>query len=142
MTNWIYNEQTVTEEMTEGQYGFVYCITNITNNKKYIGRKYFTKAATRQVKGKKKKTRVSSGWQSYYGSNKNLQQDVKTLGEENFTREILHFCVSRSHCSYMETYEIFNRNCLLKEEYYNDWVTCKISKSHLKAAPILIKERN
>lgn len=137
---WLYNGEVVTEDMIEGQYGFVYCITNTNSGRKYIGRKYFTKAATRQVKGKKKKTRVSSGWQSYYGSNKTILEEIKTVGESVFQREILRFCKNRTECSYYETYEIFVRGCLLSQDYYNDWVTCKIRKSHLKSNTNTYKE--
>ena len=77
--------------MIEGQYGYVYCITNKVTGRKYIGRKYFTKAATRQVNGKKKKTRVNSGWQNYFGSNKTIIEDVATMGAES---SIVRFCIS------------------------------------------------
>jgi hypothetical protein len=127
------NEE-VTPEKIESYYGFVYCITEISTGKKYIGRKYFTKAKTRQVKGKKKKTRVSSDWEEYYGSNKELLQEVATKGKEAFTREILHLCKSRSECSYYETWEIFTRHALLSDNYYNSWVSCRIRKDHLKVS--------
>jgi hypothetical protein len=113
-------------------YGFVYKITNITNGKKYIGRKYFTAAGYRQVKGKRKKVRKASDWETYYGSNETLKTEVRELGEHNFVREILYLCKSRSECSYFETREIFAQDALLKEEFYNSWVTAKIHKAHLK----------
>ena len=113
-------------------YGFVYKITNITNGKKYIGRKYFTAAGYRQVKGKRKKVRKASDWETYYGSNETLKTEVRELGEHNFVREILYLCKSRSECSYFETREIFSQDALLKEEFYNSWVTAKIHKAHLK----------
>lgn len=114
-------------------YGFVYMITNITNGRKYIGRKYFTAAGYRQVKGKRKKVRKASDWETYYGSNETLKAEVKELGEHNFVREILYLCKSRSECSYFETREIFAQDALLKEEFYNSWVTAKIHKAHLKS---------
>lgn len=113
-------------------YGFVYMITNITNGRKYIGRKYFTSAGYKQIKGKRKKVRKSSDWETYYGSNETLKAEVKELGENNFVREILYLCKSRSECSYFETREIFAQDALLKEEFYNSWVTAKIRKDHLK----------
>lgn len=113
-------------------YGFVYMITNITNGRKYIGRKYFTAAGYKQIKGKRKKVRKSSDWETYYGSNEALKAEVTELGENNFRREILYLCKSRSECSYFETREIFAQDALLKEEFYNSWVTAKIRKDHLK----------
>lgn len=130
-TKWTIDGQEVIPEMVEGYYGFCYMITNTINNKKYIGRKYFTKAKTKQVKKKKKKIRVESDWTTYYGSNETLLQDVEKYGKENFKREILHLCRTRGECSYFETKEIMVRDCLLKNDYYNSWVSCKIRRNHL-----------
>jgi hypothetical protein len=115
----------------EGYFGFVYLITHNPTGRKYIGKKFFTKAGTRQIKGKKKKIRKSSDWETYWGSNTELQAEVTKNGEEQYTREILHLCKTRSACSYWETWEIFNRHALLNENFYNGWVSCKIHKSHV-----------
>jgi hypothetical protein len=112
-------------------FGFVYMIENTITGRKYIGRKYFTSAGTKQVNGKRKKIRKPSDWQTYYGSNETLKEDVSILGEDKFVRTILHLCKTKSECSYLETYEIFNRHALLSENYYNDWVSAKIRKAHL-----------
>ena len=130
---WFYHN--ISEEFklddAEGYFGFVYLITHNPTGRKYIGKKFFTKAGTRQIKGKKKKIRKTSDWETYWGSNTELQAEVTKNGEEQYTREILHLCKSRSECSYMETFEIFNRHALLSDSYYNAWVTCKIHKSHV-----------
>lgn len=113
-------------------FGFVYLIENLITNRKYIGRKYFSKAGTKQVNGKKRKIRKTSDWESYWGSNETLKAEVAELGEHNFRRTILHLCKNKSECSYWETFEIFTRHCLLDELYYNEWVSAKIRKAHLK----------
>lgn len=128
---WFYKGKEFTDENIGNSFGFIYIITNLTNNRKYIGKKFFTKAGQKQVKGKKKKIRKSSDWMNYYGSNEELKKDVILYGSENFQREILYLCQSKSECSYRETYEIFIRGALLSEEYYNSWVTCKIHKAHV-----------
>ena len=130
---WFYHNTTkeFTEEDIKDYFGFVYLITNTQTGRKYIGKKFFTKSKTRQIKGKKKKFRVSSDWMKYWGSNTELQEEVKLLGEGIFRREILHLCKTRSACSYMETFEIFNRQALLSEHYYNAWCSCKIHKKHV-----------
>jgi hypothetical protein len=112
--------------------GFVYMIENLDTGRKYIGRKYFSKAGYKQVKGKRKKIRKPSDWETYYGSNETLKTEVKELGSDRFERTILHLCKSKSECSYWETFEIFSRHALLNDNYYNAWVSCRIRKDHLK----------
>jgi hypothetical protein len=112
--------------------GFVYMIENLDTGRKYIGRKYFSKAGYKQVKGKRKKIRKPSDWETYYGSNETLKAEVKELGSDRFERTILHLCKSKSECSYWETFEIFSRHALLNDNYYNGWVSCRIRKDHLK----------
>ena len=121
-----------TEDDVKDHFGFVYLITHNQSGRKYIGKKFFTKSKTKQVKGKKKKTRVKSDWEDYYGSNKELLDEISINGKENYTREILHLCRTRSECQYYETYEIFCRHALLSDSYYNAWVSCRIRKDHLK----------
>lgn len=124
-----------TDEFTEDHigeaFGFVYMITHLKTGRKYIGKKFFTKSKTKQVKGKKKRSRVSSDWLNYWGSNKKLQEEVKENGKDQYIREILHLCKTRSECSYWETWEIFSRHALMHESYYNEWVSCRIRKDHL-----------
>ncbi len=130
---WYFNNTPIefTESDMGDAFGFVYIITHIKSGRKYIGKKFFTKSKTKQVNGKKKKSRVSSDWLTYWGSNKELQADVLVNGEAEYTREIIHVCKTRSECSYWETFEIFNRHALLSENYYNAWCSCKIHKAHL-----------
>lgn len=120
------------EEITPEHYGFIYEIINLQSGKRYIGRKYFTRAHTKVIKGKKKKSRQESNWETYYGSNKQLLEDIKTIGKESFVRKIIHLAKSRSECSYYESKEIFQRDALLSEDYYNQWISCRIQSAHLK----------
>lgn len=113
--------------------GFVYLITNTVTGKQYVGKKLFTAARTKQVKGKRKRFRVESDWRDYYGSNKELLHDVATLGRDSFTREILHLCKSKGTCSYLEAKEQFVRGVLeYPDKFYNEWISCKIHRKHLK----------
>jgi hypothetical protein len=129
---WQYNNDIFTEELIGDNYGFVYIITNLTNNKKYIGKKFFYSLRTKTVKGKKKRMKLSSDWQTYYGSNTELQNEVKVLGELNFKREIIHLCKSKGVCGYLEAKEQFTRNVLESDDYYNTWIMVRVRKSHLK----------
>ena len=130
---WLFHNtnEEFTEDNIGDHFGFVYLITHIPSGRKYIGKKFFSKAGYKQVKGKRKKIRKTSDWEKYWGSNKELQEEVKVKGEFEYSREILHLCKTRSECSYYETYEIFVRHALLDINYYNSWVTCKIRKDHL-----------
>ena len=100
--SWFFHNTTdeFTEEHIGEAFGFVYMITHLKTGRKYIGKKFFTKSKTKQVKGKKKRSRVSSDWMTYWGSNKKLQEEVKENGVDQYVREILHLCKSRSECSY------------------------------------------
>jgi len=128
---WQHNGQVVDSEILEEYFGFVYNITNLTNNKRYIGKKLLKRTKTKQVKGKKKRSLVESDWKSYYGSNKELQDDVFNLGAENFKREILRLCKSKGECNYFEAKYQFDLEVLENDEYYNNWIQVKVHKSHL-----------
>jgi len=130
--NWTYKDIDFTEDQIGDNYGFVYQITNLTNGKKYIGKKFFYSAKTKMVKGKKKKYKVFSDWQTYYGSSDNLKKDVILLGHEQFKREILHLCKSKGICGYLEAKEQFVNNVLESDEYYNTWIMCRVRDSHIK----------
>jgi hypothetical protein len=130
--NWQYDGKDFTEDLIGNNYGFVYQITNLTNGKKYIGKKFFYSAKTKQVKGKKKRYKASSNWQTYYGSSDTLQKDVLQYGHENFVREILHLCKSKGVCGYLEAKEQFVRGVMESDDYYNTWIMVRVRKSHIK----------
>jgi hypothetical protein len=129
--NWKYKNESFTEDMIGEYYGFVYEITD-PNGKKYIGKKFFYSSKTKQVKGKKKKFKVFSDWQSYFGSNEELKKQVASHGKENFVREIIHLCKSKGECGYLEAKEQFVRGVLENDNYYNTWIMVRVRKSHIK----------
>jgi hypothetical protein len=137
---WTYQGEQV-NQLPEDCVGFVYIITNIATNKKYIGKKLakFSKTTYKTVKlknGTKKKkkirSKIDSDWQEYYGSSPNLTADINNLGKDNFTREILYYCKSKSECSYIEAREQFNRKVLESEDYYNGHIQVRVHGSHIK----------
>lgn len=128
---WTYNNEYL-EEIPDGAIGFVYCITNTTTNKKYIGKKNFFFQKTKQVKGKKKKYKAESDWRTYFGSNKELNEHVNLLGEDKFYREIIRLCYSKGEMSYYETKHIFATDAVISESFYNEWVSVRVRKTHIK----------
>ena len=131
--NWTHNNRDFTENDIGDNYGFVYIITNLMTGKKYIGKKFFYSIKTKVIKGKKKRYKTSSDWQTYYGSNTELQNDVKIQGSETFSREIIHLCKSKGECGYLEAKEQFDRSVLESNDYYNTWIMVRVRKSHIKA---------
>ena len=130
---WTYRGQEVSE-IPDGIEGFVYIITNTTNNRKYIGKKLAKFKKTRPpLKGRKNKRRekVESDWRDYWGSSDHLLEDVQKLGEDKFTREILHYCESKGVLSYLEAKEQFDRRVLETDEYYNGIINVRVGSSKI-----------
>ena len=120
------------KEISDEYEGFVYLITNLKTNQKYVGKKLAKFKTTKPpLKGKKNKRRgyKESDWREYWGSSDRLNEDVKNLGEENFTREILYFCKSRAEMSYIEAREQFDRRVLETDEYYNGIINVRVGGS-------------
>ena len=137
---WIYEQKPVIE-LPEDVVGFVYQITNITNGRMYIGKKLAKfKRSRRPLKGRKNKRRykVDSDWQDYYGSSDELTIDIKKLGKEHFKREILFYCYSKAELSYVEAREQFARKVLESDNYYNGHIRVRVhGKGIIKRKPPL-----
>jgi|TARA_R110001592_G_scaffold9764_1_gene51605 hypothetical protein len=137
MTNWIYKNQEVTEmsDFPDNTYGFVYVITHLPTGKKYIGKKILF--FTRKVKLGKKDLRAFEGvvgrrpsyklaikesdWRTYFGSNKEMQELIKSEPNENWEREILVACSTKKLLTYFESKYLFVYQTLEKpDEFWND----------------------
>ena len=136
---WFYNNEQIVE-LPEDCVGFVYLITNLTSNRKYVGKKLakFSKTTYKTVtlkngtkKKKKIKSKIDSDWLEYYGSSIELNKDVELLGKDNFRREILFFCKSKAECSYIEAREQFTRRVLETTDYYNGQISVRVHGSHI-----------
>jgi len=129
--HWTYQKKSITE-LPEGCIGFVYQITNTTNGRKYIGKKLARFAKSRPpLKGRvnKRRYKVISDWQDYYGSSDELNLDIEKLGEDKFEREILFYCKSKAELSYVEAREQFARKVLETTDYYNGHIRVRIHGS-------------
>ena len=129
-----YHDGLLVEEIDLKKYAaFVYCITNLKTGRLYIGLKQTSFAKTKQVKGKKKRFRAESDWREYWSSSEELKKDVMLLGEDNFKRDILHFCEMKSHANYLEAREQMDRRVLENpDKYYNGIINCRVSRNHIK----------
>ena len=132
---WYYNGEEFTSEMIDDNVGFVYIITNLSNNKKYVGKKTLvSKRKLPPLKGKKRRRTkiVESKWQDYFGSSDEVNAILEEHGRDIFKREILHLCKSKSEMSYLELKEQMDREVLLNDEYYNGIIQVKIHRAHVK----------
>ena len=130
---WLYQNKEVLE-LPEDCEAFVYLITNLTNDKKYVGKKLAKFKTTKPpLKGKKNKRRgyKESDWRTYWGSSDHLNNDVAELGEEKFKREILYYCPSRGVASYIEAREQFERRVLETDDYYNGIINVRVGGSKI-----------
>ena len=95
-----YFQNDIVETLPDDCVGFVYLIENLTNNRKYIGKKLskFSKTTYKTVtlkngtkKKKKIRSKIDSDWKDYWSSSDELKKDVELLGKENFKREIAKY---------------------------------------------------
>jgi hypothetical protein len=130
---WYYNDK-LYEATPEEFQGFVYEITELDTNKKYIGKKNFWKPKTLPITKKRKRrvrTRAESDWKQYYGSSNEVCALVEERGTDKFKRVILRLCKTKGDMSYHEAKLQFDNNVLLNDEYFNNFIGCKIHSKHL-----------
>jgi hypothetical protein len=120
-----YGHWKVTTDIPEESIGFIYKITNLDNNRKYIGKKLLKfKTSKKPLKGRVNKRRGTkeSDWKSYTGSCNQLNEDIVKIGKDKFSFEILCWCKSKSDLSYAEMKQIILANALYDKDYYNEYV--------------------
>ena len=120
---WRYNGKVFDSDDIGDYFGFVYLITNKSNSRRYIGRKYFW--SFRKPKGKSRRVKQESDWKKYYGSCPELKEDIKKYGKQNFQRYILSLHSTLGKVNYEETRQLFAMNVLTESldngepAYYN-----------------------
>lgn len=119
---------------SEHLYGFIYKITNLKNDRYYIGKKvfyfertkHFGKKELKQVTDKRKKTykkvRSESNWKEYWGSvdsESDFKEDLLHFGIENFKREIIGLANTKRELTYLELEVLVQHNVLRDHFAYN-----------------------
>lgn len=126
---------------TKRPYAYIYLITNLLNNKIYVGKKqlnFYKKVALSKKEkllpeNKRKRYKIivtDGGWEKYYGSSQELKEDIKKYGIDNFKKEILQEVYSKSEASYWEGYWQFHFK-VLEIDSYNKWISLKVYKNNL-----------
>ena len=112
---WRYMGTVFNRSDVRDSYGFVYNITNLQNQRQYIGRKYFwqkRKPRTNDKTVKRRRVTSESNWRDYYGSCPELKEDVAKFGKESFRRTILSLHKTPGKVNYEETRQLFLNNVL------------------------------
>lgn len=127
---WIYRGQPFVE-IPKGVVSFVYKLTHAASGRAYIGKKGFYFSKTKQVKGKKKKVKAESDWQTYFSSSDEIQAMV--AAGEHFDREILHLCVNVGGANYLEAREQMDNRVLENPtKWFNGQIQCRVHHTHVK----------
>jgi hypothetical protein len=128
---WMWNGVVVNTPQ-DGSIGFVYRITNIINGRVYLGKKSLVQVKLKRIGNRNKRLLVESNWREYWGSNKELLQDIAYHGEAAFTKEILHWCKTKGDASYLELKEQILQGVLEDpNKFYNRYIGARIHSKHL-----------
>jgi hypothetical protein len=120
---WRFNGEIFESSDIQDNFGFVYRIDCLENNRSYLGRKYFW--SFRKKKGATRRSKQESDWKKYYGSCPELKEDVKKFGKEKFKRTIISLHKTLGKVNYEETRQLFMNNVLIESlddgtpAYYN-----------------------
>jgi len=140
---WLYENKVIekTEDFPEGTFGYVYRIINLVNGKSYIGKKQLLSKINKKLgkkeiaalptqRGRTPSTKLiisESNWLTYWGSCKPLLNDVKSLGEDKFKREILTICKTKKQLTYYEVMHQVKEDVLFIDSY-NDNILAKFHR--------------
>ena len=94
--------------------GFLYCITELSSGRQYIGKKVFWFNRRHKVKGRKNRRKVTSesDWRTYKGSSKEVLEGIRRQGIAAYDFRIISYHATRSQVNYAEVKELFKRDVL------------------------------
>lgn len=112
----LYGHWETTEHLdTEKYVGFVYIITNLVEQRKYIGSKKY------KIKRKK-----DGEWKSYTGSCTELNNDIKKYGKDKFTFKVVKQYSRMVEVKYNEAKMIIEVDAIFRKDYYNQMVMLRM----------------
>lgn len=129
VTSGLFKEISRIEDLPNHQdaVGFVYMITNKQTGKFYIGRKSLYSERKTKISAKEKadtKTRKTfkrvvkeSNWKSYYGSCKELLEEIAMSDPSYYQRQILEVCYSKKYLGYCEVAHQIKNDVLTSNSY-------------------------
>ncbi len=102
------------------------------NKKKKLTKKQLAEQTGPGRKSTTEVVKVESDWQTYWGSSKELLNDVKELGNEHFECIILQLCKTKKELTYFEIHHQCKSDVLLPGTVtYNDNILGKFFKKDL-----------
>lgn len=143
---WKYKDKVISDisEVPEGAFGFVYEVSYLPSNKRYVGRKQLISVTTKALgkkelaeltdkrASKKKKVQKESDWKTYYGSHSEIKQLIKDGKKDEFERTIIEFAFSPKHLTYLETKYLFSLGVLENGDvYFNDNILGKFFRKDI-----------
>ena len=132
---WVYEGEIVNENSVPSwAVAMVYKITRIATGKIYIGKKHLTSTNRKKIgmrelanTGTRKRFKTivkDSGWMTYNSSNIQLKNELLQAEEHGllhvYHKEILHWCHSKKHASYLEVKEQMINHCLEVDSYVDN----------------------
>jgi hypothetical protein len=135
MNSWSYEGKIYdsVENFPKNCFGFIYLIQNKKDKTFYIGKKYLYHSVKRKLSKKNKALLEGTGrkptyeviqkesdWKIYWGSSKQLHEDVKKQGLEDFNRVILDFAFNKKQLTYLEIKHQIINNVLEDPKSLND----------------------
>ena len=118
----------------EDVYGFVYLITNLTTQRKYVGKKFLWSQKTLPItktRKRRKKLKVESDWRTYRSSNKTVSDWFNDVDNDQLKLEILRFCSNTKSLTYYELQEQFAHDVLGDDLALNDNLLGKFFRKDL-----------
>lgn len=143
---WLYKGKEIKElsDMPGDPFGFIYVVTHIPTERKYLGKKQLM-SVQKKALGKKELALITDGraskkkivikesdWKTYHGSHTEIKQLIKDKKHLEFTREILTFVPTKKLLTYYETKYLFINEVLEPgSNYFNDNIEGRYFKKDL-----------